>query len=456
MLAYKYFLEADDKTGLARALLNLGETSHKLGNYRKSIEYGKEALFYNNLSNQLAMNGIVYLNIGNTYLKQNKLDSAVNYYELSMSSTKKWGNSFNLAKSKQGLAKVYAQKNDFLKAIKHAIESYQIADKTTLSQVKAEAANLLAIYYSKLGDYKKAVSFKNIEAEINDSIFNEEKYKVQNEMEAMYQSQKKEQQITTLSKEKEIEVLKNQQSKYYIFSLIGLLIVLSAVGVLIFRNNRLNAKRNAIELEQRLLRSQMNPHFIFNAISCIQEYIMDKKPLEAGSYLSNFAKLMRSILNNSATEFISVEDEIETLKHYLQLQQMRFPDKLEYEIIAPENMEVDELAIPPMLAQPFIENAIKHGIAKKESGTGKVTIEFAENKGSILLNIQDDGVGIDAMKTIKDRKHKSMATQITQNRISNFKNAYKKKVNFEIGNVMNEKMEVKGTKVSFVLPKKMQ
>ena len=452
-LAYENYVKYKSNAGITRALINQIEINYYLKNYNKSIKKANEALHYALLSNQLSLRSHIYLGLGNAYLALNKLDSALHNYNETIKFNKKWGDSYILSKTKHQIAKVFYKQNNYKKAISNALKSFQIADSNQLVEVKTEVSNSLALFFSKTKNYEKAFKYKQIELQINDSLFTEKKYKVQNEIEAIYQTEKKLQKIKTLSKEKEISILKNQQSNYYILALISFIFVIVIVGILFFRNSKSNSKRKSIELEQRLLRSQMNPHFIFNAISSIQEYIMDKNPLEASSYLSSFAKLMRSILNNSATEFISLEDEIETLENYLKLQKLRFSNKLDYEIKVPESMEIEDLAIPPMLSQPFIENSVKHGIAKKE-GKGIIIVEFYEKENSLYLKVEDNGGGIKNNEKKIDNGHKSMALQITKSRIANFKKKYKKNVHLEIKNIQNKETKEKGVQVIFELPKK--
>lgn len=449
--AFTNFSTVNDSLGLTRALVNLGEINYKLEKYDTALINSREAIKYAEKSGQNSMNSLIYLNIGNIYSETGRLDSAEYYYIKSLYNTISWKNSYVTAKNNQALAKLYAKQGLYGKALKMAIESYNISDKENLAQVKAESSGLIASYYNLLGDYQKAYHYKSVESTINDSLFTKDKYKVQNELETAYETKKKEQAIQSLAKEKEIEILKNKQSRSYILWLIVAITMLIIIGFIALLFFRLNAKQKHIELEQKLLRSQMNPHFIFNSISCIQDFIMNNKPLEASSYLSDFAKLMRSILNNSAAEFISLAEEIDTLKHYLELQKLRFNDKLNYKIIVDECIDTEELAIPPMLSQPFIENAIIHGISKKQDGTGNVTIEFRELNKFLYLNIVDDGVGINSDKSASDKKHKSMSTIITENRISNLKRKYKKAVKFHIEST-NGSSKNTGTKVNFVLP----
>jgi hypothetical protein len=453
-LAYKHYQLNDYKVGIARALVNLCDINMNLDNLQDALKYSCKAFDYTKLSNQPSLNSLIYQNIAAIYIKLSMEDSVQYYFQRSIDEAKIWGDAYVVCRSKFGLADRYARQNDFKKALKVTLESFSLAEQEQFVQLKSEAAQRIAIYYSKSGNFKKAFEYKMIASDITDSLFNEEKYKVQNEIEAIYQTHKKEEKISSLSKEKEIAELKNQKSNYYIFSLMALLLIISLSSLLIVRYNKLNARRKSIELEQRLLRSQMNPHFIFNAISCIQEFIMDKNPLEANSYLSSFAKLMRSILNNSSREFISLAEEIETLEHYLKLQHLRFSQKFEYKIIVDDKLDIDELLIPPMLAQPFIENAINHGIAKVKKNEGRVSVEFQMNGNFLLLSVTDNGIGLDDKP--KQSDHVSMATQITRNRINNFKKTYKQAVHFEIIKLEEENKTITGVKVIFLLPLKYQ
>jgi len=443
-------IETKDLPNLVRASENIGIIYNELSMPDSAIRIFQFGLEKSEKMDDPNISSSLYINIGFSYELKKNYVKAKEYYQKSLDIREQRENDDDIASSLNSLGKIYYLTKDYETALSQIIRSNKLTEYAT---TKISNYQLLSDIYSKLKKPDKALEYYKLYSEMRDSVFTNEKHKQIQELQTQYETEKKEQTITSLSKEKEIEILKNERSKYYILSLLGLMLILTIVGILIFRNGRLNSKRKAVELEQKLLRSQMNPHFIFNAITCIQEYIMGKKPLEAGSYLSKFAKLMRSILNNSATEFISLDDEIETLEHYLQLQKMRFPDKMEYEIIVPDDMETQELAIPPMLSQPFIENAVKHGIAKKKDGIGTVTVEFSENNGSLLLKVQDNGVGLNDSVESKDKNHLSMATRITKNRIDNFKKSYKKGVHFKVSNTLNENKEIDGVQVLFELPK---
>ena len=236
-----------------------------------------------------------------------------------------------------------------------------------------------------------------------------------------------------------------------------LFLALIIIFIIKYREKKIIKKNQFQLLEQKLLRSQMNPHFIFNSLSSIQSFIFENNPLEAGSYLSRFAELIRSILYNSREEFITIEKEIKTLKNYLDLQQLRYANKFDYNIDIDPLIQSDQIQIPPMLAQPFIENAIEHGI-KHLNSRGLISIRFTlmPEKKSVLLIIEDNGIGIKASKKIESEKiksHTSLATVIANERIDVFNKGRKKKqFIMEINDIEEIDGKVNGTKVKFIIP----
>jgi len=216
-----------------------------------------------------------------------------------------------------------------------------------------------------------------------------------------------------------------------------------------------NSQRN-LELEQKLLRSQMNPHFIFNSLTSIQNYIYKEKPELAASYLGKFAKLMRLILENSRQEYIPFSKEIETLQLYLELQKVRFADKFDFQIIIDPLIDQDEVSIPPMFAQPFIENSLEHGIVHK-SEQGRIKISFSLQDDYILFEVEDNGIGrakaAQINKALKTGHH-SYATTITEERLALIHEKSSLKEMVSIVDVLDEMNEVSGTKASFNIPYK--
>lgn len=200
--------------------------------------------------------------------------------------------------------------------------------------------------------------------------------------------------------------------------------------------------------EQKLLRSQMNPHFVFNALIAIQSFIFMNEAKEAGRYLSKFAKLMRQFLQNTRQDFILLSLELETLEHYMELQRLRFDNAFDYTITCEETFDPEEIKIPPMMAQPFIENAIEHGF-KNIKYKGKITINYTLSENAIEISIKDNGIGI--KQSAKDRKHKSLATVITRERLKNL-SKNKQKFSLNIIDLIDTDAKGSGTIVNVSVP----
>lgn len=196
------------------------------------------------------------------------------------------------------------------------------------------------------------------------------------------------------------------------------------------------------------LKSQMNPHFMFNALNSIQEFILQNKKELASNYLGDFADLMRSYLQHSQEDTISLRDEIETLELYLKLEQIRFEEDFNYQIIYNDRLPIDAIEIPSFLLQPFVENAIKHGLLHK-SGNKNIIVKFVEVNSKILeCIIQDNGIGRkESKKRIKHRKHKSFATEASQNRLNLLNQNIEAKIGLTIEDLYDEQENPLGTKV---------
>ncbi len=209
------------------------------------------------------------------------------------------------------------------------------------------------------------------------------------------------------------------------------------------------------KIELKALRSQMNPHFVFNSLNSIQHYIFNSKSDEAVKYLNKFAKLMRVILNNSDKPTVAIEDDLEALKLYLELEQMRFEDKFEYTFVVDENVDLDYDIMPPMLLQPYVENAILHGLTpRKDKGLLTITIK---NEGHfIVCTITDNGIGrkraAEIKRTMPGSKHKSLGMKITEERLRILNEISQSKHSVNIIDLVNADGSAAGTTVELYVP----
>jgi sensor histidine kinase YesM len=199
----------------------------------------------------------------------------------------------------------------------------------------------------------------------------------------------------------------------------------------------------------------MNPHFVFNALNSIQHYILNSKGDEAVRYLSKFAKLIRLILSNSEKQIVTINEDIEALKLYLELERMRFENKFDYAIHIDSSIDGDYDEIPPMLIQPYLENAILHGINPKD-GNGDIDISMKIVNQFIKISIKDDGIGREKSKSVQSlqpaARHKSLGMKITKDRVRILNTIHQSNLNVNIIDLYNEKNEAIGTQVDLFIP----
>jgi len=233
--------------------------------------------------------------------------------------------------------------------------------------------------------------------------------------------------------------------------------LLAAAGIYLFARWRMKNIRLALqnlEIQQKLLRLQMNPHFIFNSLSAIQNFIYTKQTHLAGDYLSEFARLIRMILENSRYEEISLDKEITFIELYLNLQQLRFEQKFDYILETDEDLDSENILVPPMLSQPFLENAIEHGI-RHSPHRGKLLITFQLKDKGLLFVLEDNGIGLTASAELnagRKKNHKSLAIEISRQRLEQLKKQSGIDITFRLEEITGDDGKVKGTRVSYLIP----
>ena len=313
---------------------------------------------------------------------------------------------------------------------------------------------ILSQLYFEKGNYKLAFNNLLSHQTLRDSIEGKNTKQIIAELETKYQTEKKNIQIELLNKE---NLIKEDKITFQNRTVIGLILlgVLSLVlFILIYTQSKLKAQNRILNMHQQLLRSQMNPHFIFNALIAIQNYILKNKKFEASDYLAQFATLMRSILEGSRDDFILLSREIEILKYYVSLQQLRFENSFQFILDVDERIETERLQIPPMLIQPFIENAIEHGLSKISDEEKILTVKYILDNNSLNIFIEDNGIGIEKSFVNAEKKHQSYAMEITKERLTNITKIYKENIHIAIQDLAQYENR-RGTQIRFEIPLKL-
>jgi hypothetical protein len=362
----------------------------------------------------------------------------------------------------ESMAKIYLDSS-----LISAQKFYSSIDTIVYERVQRKYSELSYMYWTKSftyrgyyklyrnsGDLDNAIFYYQLMVKIIDSLKEQQSRSQIDYLIAADESKRINEQIELLELEKETEKSKVQRTNYILIIVAISFILAALIFILYNQRNRIRLIHEKTMLQQKLLRSQMNPHFIFNSLASIQNAIINEEPKKASKYLAKFSRLVRNILDSSVEEFITLEQEMSTIENYLGLQKIRFPDKFDYTIEVDERLDPASVRIPPMLAQPFIENAIEHGIKHKDT-KGKIDVRFKLLNGRLELEVEDDGVGRQRAQEIlreQDQGHKSMATAITMERIRVLNKKLKHKISMEIIDLKDEQDEPLGTRVVFGLP----
>ncbi|MBP7810194.1 MAG: histidine kinase [Bacteroidia bacterium] len=323
-------------------------------------------------------------------------------------------------------ADMFLRSGDYKKAISNIDSTLRYALKSRALGSVSNAYKLAYDIYKRQGDYKNATEAFEKMYQYSDSMNTNEKSKAINELEQKYNKSENEKKISELNTKNEIASLRVK------FLGVGILAALLILIVIIFfyRQSVLKNKFKGLETEQRLNRARMNPHFFFNALASIQTLSMDaENQSKVSSLISKFSKIMRQSLESTYDELATIEDEILFLSNYLDLQKTRFNNKFEYEIKVDENLAQDELKIPSMLLQPFLENSIEHGF-KNIDYKGKLDIVFKKEENRISVELKDNGKGFDT--TQKHKEYPSRATQIIADRLLILNKQHKSNSNYEL------------------------
>ncbi len=340
------------------------------------------------------------------------------------------------------MAKIYNTHRDYEKAQEYASQGMATANKFELDTLKKPFFMLLSeIQYDKNHQEPDTT----IREEVRDMV-----------AAIKYKYYLKDSLDKSVEKANFLEQdMQNKENELVVFRLQTVLFGIGFVAVLIFIGfgvmwinvRKIKMENKQLLTEQKLKRSQMNPHFIFNSIQNVRSLIHGKKEEAAIEYLNRFSSLTRQVLESSNENYISLTEETEILRNYLSIQQLLYGNMFDFSISVPENMDTDAFFIPPMLAQPFVENAIKHGLAGKQQG-GRISVRFLLQGKKLFFEVKDNGVGFSASKQAEN--HKSMAMSITKERLSHYSKTTHFK--FQAGDIRDENQQVRGAKVLFEIP----
>tara|TARA_R110002012_G_scaffold66614_1_gene173984 strand:+ start:69157 stop:71124 length:1968 start_codon:yes stop_codon:yes gene_type:complete len=453
--ALKLEEELGNKLGLAINHQNIGHCMELKGdleaaleNYRKSLAYNEE--IDSDIGRLICKNSLAQI-----YLKQDMPYLALVLLEPLHEESKSIGDYsitslvfINTGWAHTKLAN-YDEAEDFIQ------EGLKMAQNRNIPSNILYAYEKMSDLENTRGDYKKAYEFYKKADEYDKQISNATNLRYMNDIIVKYENEKKNNQIAVLAKENEIVRLrlkKNQTTLLVSALIVGLI---SSILYILYRQYQSKNEKRVLTLEQQMLRSQMNPHFLFNSLNSIKLYIINNEQKNAIHYLNKFSKLVRKILEASSQKEIPLSEELGTMELYMNIENIRFSNEIDFKIEVEEGINIDNIKIPSLTLQPFLENSLWHGLSPKD-GEKKIQINVKhKDKGHVTIEIMDNGIGRTMAEVNKENrvlKRKSLGISITKERLANFAKDYQNKFDVDILDLFDENGDPNGTKVVLDIP----
>ena len=461
----------NDDVCVAGSLTNMGHLYKNAGAYDDALDYYRQSMRYanthgfnvyttnwNNIQESIGtifrlMNkpdsSFYYLNqalqidtesqvtrvsMGETFLLEKKYDSALNIFLKPIEHFRRENDQWDLMRVLLDAGKAYEEKQDIKAALPYTIQGFSIAQKADAKPYMMHGYLLLSKIYKQFQKNDSAYFYLQQYTTLKDAVNNKQfmfrlsNYKKQDDF------KKQLDQMALLDKENKANAEKLKQASLLKSILIISLLIVALAGFMIYKNLTLRSKneklksnheqatlqQHATELEMQALRAQMNPHFIFNCLSSINSFILKNDTEAASDYLTKFSRLIRMVLSNSNKTFITLEDELDMLTLYLDMERLRFKNSFDYNITFTNSIDVGNVFIPPLLLQPFAENAIWHGLMHKQ-GPGKLELALCVENKTLTCIISDNGIGRSKAAMLKSKsaeKQKSMGIKITTERLA--------------------------------------
>lgn len=453
------------------------------GIYSRKKNFDSALYYYNQFSDYAKARGPgplikLYESLGNLHLTQKHFDTALVFFNQALHLSTQANDRNQVMKVFLYLSKTYKENRNYKEALKNAQALSQIANKTGAKQMIRHAHFLLYQIFEHSQKTDSAFVHLQKYTTIKDSIDRDLSQQKLAFYMTKWEREEAESRINLLNVKTKLQQEQLKQTKQQRKILVAGIFILLLLGGLVFRNILLKRKserhrrelaenelkiqkleseqeqadlqRQATTLEMQALRAQMNPHFIFNCLNAINGFILKNEAETAADYLTRFSRLIRMVLNNSQKQLISLDEELETLGLYLHMENLRFQDNFRYEIKCDDSIDALSLFIPPMLLQPFVENAIWHGLMNKK-GFGELIVDLHLDNKILNCTIIDNGVGCKNAALLKSKsveKNKSMGIDITKNRMTLLNHDLNGQCFFDIKDLEDDRGNPAGTVVS--------
>ncbi len=441
--------------GLAINHQDIGESLEAQGKLKEALSSYYTALAYNEKAGSTSIYLKSNLGIAHIHVHQDKLDEGLRILESLLAPAKELGNMELISEIYINMGWTFLQRLQYDKAKENLIKGFEIAQNYKLDSEMEEAYVFLSDLSAKQGEYKASLEYYKKARGIERRTINDRNRRYVADLINRSETEKMNSQLEVLAKENEIVKLKLRKNQTTLLISGFALALLASILYILFYQRQLKNEKQILTLESTMLRSQMNPHFLFNSLNSIKLYIINNEKKNAVHYLNKFSKLIRKILEASSVREISLADELETAQLYMNIENIRFNEEIDFDVVIDENVDIHTIKIPSLILQPFLENSLWHGLSAKE---GQKSIELRiskENKHFTNITITDNGIGRETSeKNKKNRviKRKSVGINITKERLANFSKDYQNSFTVDILDLYDDQNRPCGTKISLNIP----
>lgn len=447
--------ELGNKLGLAINYQNIGDCLEYKGDLEGALENFRKSLAYNEDINSNYGRIICKNSLARIYLKQNMPYAALVLLEPLHEQAMEIGDFYITPLVYINTGWAHTELGNYDKAHKLIMDGLEMSQTHNIPSNILYAYQKLSDFEQARGNYRAAYQYYKKADEYDEEISSSTNFRYMNDVIVRYEADKKNNQISVLAKENEIVRLrlrKNQTTLLVSALIVGLI---SSILYILYRQYQSKNEKRVLTLEQNMLRSQMNPHFLFNSLNSIKLYIINNEQKNAVHYLNKFSKLVRKILEASTLKEISLAEELETVELYMNIENIRFSNEIDFKIVVDDNINVDNIKVPSLALQPFLENSLWHGLSPKDGQKMIHLLVKKKNESHVSIEVVDNGVGRDAAQANKANrvlKRKSVGIRITKERLANFSKDYQNNFDVDIVDLFDENGSPRGTKVILDIP----
>lgn len=419
---------------------NLGAAYFEKGDYDESLKnFNQSRTYYEQADDQVNI-AQLYNNLGVLYQKMGNFSEAIRYNTLSQEIATRLNDPFQVSMNLVNFGDFYLSKNRPDSSLYFARKALAIAQENQFPAQAYESYRILSDASSRKGDFRNAYYYHLKFQTTRDSLVNQREQALAQQLHESYQLGKKELEIASLKTQQEKLALDLQVNRLYtllaIVITVSLIVILGVITYNFFRTKKLAAaldvqnkeiQRLNQMLEIKALRSQMDPHFVFNALNGLQHFLSLHQPEDSIAYLGKVSRLIRLTMQNASRDWVKLSEEVELLKLYLQVEQYRFPGKFDFEFLVDDTVGNEK--VPFLVIQPYVENAVLHGLIPRTESGGKLVIKAEQKDDALCLTIEDNGVGRKEDHKHSDPMFTSMGSGLVRERL--------KKLSIQMNMVMN-------------------